>query len=219
MKVQELFEAVDRSKTAVLFSLSSKWVTDDGDKEIDKVTVLVQCEKHDVAAAFMKAVGATPDWKQKLGMYFVNMTNPHPNSRKEKESLTVTGKVALAGEDTSASDTMELAEFLRDCKVVKFNPSTVVKKVVKPKWKPTFTKNTDYADWHDSNAGRYSETEIDGELIGIMEDRTGVIGLWYNKAKFGTISKDFMKWVKEAGLEDDDELEIIYAEQDSNYPY
>ena len=218
MKVQELFEAVDRSKTAVLFSLSTKWLTDDGDKETDKFTILVQCEKHDVAAAFVKAVGATTDWKQKLGVYFSGMTSPRPNSRKEKESFTATGKVALASEDDSADDTMDLKEFLSDCKVVKFNPATVVKKVVKPKWKPTFKKNTNYESWHDDNAGRYSEDEIDGELIGIMEDRTGVIGLWYNKAKFGTISKDFMKWVKEAGLEDD-ELQIIYAEQDPNYPY
>lgn len=83
---------------------------------------------------------------------------------------------------------------------------------------PNFTWYKSFADWHDNNiglGGKYFEDEIDGNLIGVLCDEEGVIGLWYNNAGFGTISKDYATLVP-----DEDKSDLVkYSEYDSSYPY
>lgn len=76
---------------------------------------------------------------------------------------------------------------------------------------PVFKRIDDYAAWHDDYVMRigaeYDETEIDGKLIGVAWTNKGVRGLWYNQARFGTISS--------VPIED----ELVYAETDPNSPW
>lgn len=76
---------------------------------------------------------------------------------------------------------------------------------------PVFKRIDDYAAWHDDYVMRigaeYDETEIDGKLIGLAWTNKGVRGLWYNQARFGTISS--------VPIED----VLVYAETDPNSPW
>lgn len=82
------------------------------------------------------------------------------------------------------------------------------------KKKPTFTKYTDFSKWNDENGGDYSETEIDGKLVGVLHQGEKVIGLWYNRKNVGSISKDFAKINQKYG---DDP--VAYSELDPTWPW
>lgn len=89
---------------------------------------------------------------------------------------------------------------------------------------PTFVVVRSFEEWNDKNGGNYDEDEIDGKLVGILRDEDDqVIGMWYNKAKMGTISKDFPAYFKSLfksrpHLRQDDDF-LVYAETDTNWPY
>jgi hypothetical protein len=89
---------------------------------------------------------------------------------------------------------------------------------------PQFTKYTNYELWERERYARgakYSETEIDGRLVGVavvgttynewgyVRDTGKVVGMWYNKASIGSFVQD--------GTSFDDSLS--YAEQDTTWPY
>jgi HD domain/Cytidylyltransferase-like len=89
---------------------------------------------------------------------------------------------------------------------------------------PQFTKYTNYELWERERYARganYSETEIDGRLVGVavvgttynewgyVRDTGKVVGMWYNKAGIGSFVQD--------GTSFDDSLS--YAEQDTAWPY
>lgn len=89
---------------------------------------------------------------------------------------------------------------------------------------PKFTKYTNYELWERERYARganYSETEIDGRLVGVavvgttynewgyVRDTGKVVGMWYNKASIGSFVQD--------GTSFDDSLS--YAEQDTTWPY
>jgi len=82
------------------------------------------------------------------------------------------------------------------------------------KAKPTFVKYDDYSKW-DAVGVDLDETEIDGKLVVVQYDGGGnVIGLWYNRAKVGSISKDFAK-LRPASAKDP----VAYSEADVHWPY
>ena len=89
-----------------------------------------------------------------------------------------------------------------------------MKKTAKQRPVATFTRSDDFARWHDENGDDYSETEIDGNLVGILWDEGKIVGLWYNEAGFGTISTDFATLFPDAATDD-----VCYSEKDKNYPY
>lgn len=86
------------------------------------------------------------------------------------------------------------------------------KKKLRPQ--PTFKKYTSFDKWNDENGGEYEEIEIDGKLIGVLYIGNDMIGMWYNKAKIGSISNDYAKLYPE--YKDDGG---VYAELDPNWPY
>jgi hypothetical protein len=89
---------------------------------------------------------------------------------------------------------------------------------------PQFTKYTNYDLWERERYARganYTETEIDGRLVGVavvgttynewgyVKDTGKVVGMWYNKAGIGSFVQD--------GTSFDESLS--YAEQDTTWPY
>jgi hypothetical protein len=107
--------------------------------------------------------------------------------------------------------------------LVQIGPQGVAEATRKPA-APQFTKYTNYELWERERYARganYSETEIDGRLVGVavvgttynewgyVRDTGKVVGMWYNKASIGSFVQD--------GTSFDDSLS--YAEQDTTWPY
>lgn len=80
---------------------------------------------------------------------------------------------------------------------------------------PDFTRWNDFASWNDLHGAIYEETEVDGKLIGVLfSERDKIIGVWYNQAGFGTISRSFS--ILFPNVADD---VCAYCEKDSFWPY
>lgn len=80
---------------------------------------------------------------------------------------------------------------------------------------PTFKKITSYDEFErlEGDSDQFFETEMDGKTVMVAAGKDGVItGVWYNKAKSGSMSPDFAKSARPKDEES-------YMEQDTQWPY